>query len=206
MSLSFLKDIPTVAIVGTAGRGSDEAKLTASIYDEMYDIVRQMLPTQCDIVSGGAAWADHLAVTLVLDKNEANRIMSARFELPCKFENGAFEDNETGRVANYYHKKFSKVLGFDSFKQLEHAFKDPRTTINIGKGFKDRNTEIAKADMAIAFTFGKDDTPKDGGTKDTIEKYFKLGGDFGRKFINVNLHTCSIMIWTMNPFLRLLNK
>ena len=58
-----------IGIIGTAGRGADLGRLSERSFAKMgeivYDIITNRLQTQCveaDLISGGAAWADHLAV------------------------------------------------------------------------------------------------------------------------------------------------
>ena len=75
--------IASLSIIGTAGRGDDFARLDLAVYDRMADVARSAvrrlagegpLPT---LVSGGAAWADHLAVRLALEGVvEPNRLSS----------------------------------------------------------------------------------------------------------------------------------
>ena len=110
----------TIAIIGTAGRGADLNRLTSDIFLRMYNttqkIIEEIVPTKdvCDfkLVSGGAAWADHLAVTIFL----AGTAPKLCLYLPCEFDmaNCCFVDDGTidwrtnpGGTANCYHKKFS---------------------------------------------------------------------------------------------------
>src|SRR5690606_36207825 len=70
------------------------------------------------VVSGGAAWADHLAVVMFL-MGHAKKLT---LHLPAPFcADGRFvgpEGRSSASVANYYHEKFSKIVGFDSMKQI----------------------------------------------------------------------------------------
>lgn len=58
-----------LAIIGTAGRGTDAAKLSGPLYDAMYRRTLDAMKAWGvrDLVSGGAAWADHLAVRAFLE-------------------------------------------------------------------------------------------------------------------------------------------
>ena len=66
--------ICTVAIIGSAGRNEDGAKMNATVFDAMTAAALRTItdhwhlsPQNVRLVSGGAAWADHVAVRLFLD-------------------------------------------------------------------------------------------------------------------------------------------
>jgi hypothetical protein len=99
------------AIVGTAGRKEDGKKLSRKHYEAMA-IVADCLVDQfaennypiTHLVSGGAAWADHVAVRLFLDK----KVPNLRLFLPAAWEDGTFKDTgerdpfkNPGGTANY---------------------------------------------------------------------------------------------------------
>ncbi len=72
-TLGFTRPV-TVAIVGTAGRKSDGSRMNASLFRRMcataLDIIRtewKLTPPDVRLVSGGAAWSDHVAVQLYLE-------------------------------------------------------------------------------------------------------------------------------------------
>ena len=171
----------TIAIAGTAGRKEDAARLNAVIYRECEDVLRLLLPeitrTEDEIyhlVSGGAAWADHLAVRYFL----ASRDSSLTLHLPCAFENGKFVDNGSrdwrmnpGNICNYFHRKFSESTGIDSLGELADVIATEGCTVTVSKGFHARNSLMAKSDALVAFTFGEGATVKDGGTADTCKSY-----------------------------------
>lgn len=188
MSISMLNDLPTVGIIGTAGRGSDAKKLNKDIYDKMYKVACDLVGRDSVyLVSGGAAWCDHLAVRMFLDRKLNHRLT---LQLPCKFGNRQFEEYEVyngmniGKVSNYYHKKFSTTVGINSLEEIDTAIHSG-CDVEFGKGFFDRNLQIAKADQLIAFTYGSGAKLKDGGTSHTADNYIANGG---KELYHVDLH------------------
>ena len=182
--------IPSVAIIGTAGRGEDAAKLSRQVFDEMVQAAAGVLPFlpsgRVRLVSGGAAWADHVAVQLFLsDPN----VFDLELHLPAPFEaaEGKFRDFQDARgnsirdwrtnpggTSNYYHRAFSAKLGRNSLLDLASAIKQGAQVV-VGDGFQDRNSGVAQADAAIALTFGKASRLKDGGTSGTMGEFLALG-------------------------------
>ena len=153
----------TLAIIGTAGRGEDASKLTVKHWNAMCDTAIKICEDEfiTDLVSGAAAWSDHVAVRI-----------SSHLGLPIKLWLPAVtRDLET---ALYYHRKFSAVLKRDTFNELRPLIA-AGCTENFG-GFKDRNTKVADAaDLFLACTFGNGSQVKDGGTLDTVNKMQKRG-------------------------------
>lgn len=189
-----------IAIIGTAGRAEDGIALRSEQFGEMHHAVHKIIQTEIafnepySVVSGGAAWADHLAVFTFLLSNAYKLYL----ELPCPLTpDGRFVDTgerdfrtNPGGTSNYYHELFSKKVGINSFKQLKEAAQSSDCVITSGGGFFERNTQIAlKADHCIALTFGKKDLLKDGGTMDTMSKFLKKGT--GKSF-HVDLHDMTI--------------
>lgn len=155
----------TLAIIGTAGRKEDSTKLTAEHWKRMCEAGRKVYELEdCDsLVSGGAAWADHVAAVIGY-----NLIIQTTIWLPKKEQ-----DIET---AEYYHKKFSQVLGYDTWQELKQCDTLVDFTFKNFGGFKDRNTKVAdQADIFLAMTFGEGKKVKDGGTLDTVTKMQKRG-------------------------------
>jgi len=78
-------------------------------------------------------------------------------------------------VANRYHEIFSKKLygsEGESRKQLRQII--PEAKISVGKGFFDRNADVANAsDYVLASTFGNRAIPKDGGSLNTLRHFVK---------------------------------
>lgn len=128
------------------------------------------------LVSGGAAWSDHVAVELFLNKSNVF-VKGLELHLPCSFVNSKYLDNgmfdwksNPGKTSNYYHQKFSVALGDRerSFKELNQVILNDAKVV-IHKGFHDRNSLVSKSNYLIAFTWGKKE-PEDGGTLDTWNK------------------------------------
>lgn len=190
------KDEMNIAIIGTAGRDEDGKRLQGEHFGAMWLAVNRLIKTELakgepyGLVSGGAAWADHIAVYDFILGNAD----SLDLELPCqitsegKFVDTGIRDFRTnpGGTSNYYHELFSKKIGFSSFNQLRIAIEAPECVITAGGGFFDRNSKVAeKADHTIALTFGKGAELKDGGTMDTMKKFQKKGT--GKSF-HIDLH------------------
>jgi hypothetical protein len=165
-----------LGIIGTAGRKEDGERLKLGHWILM-NSVAETLALALNVkgfVSGGAAWADHVAVSLYL-KHESKFNLS--LHLPAKltirgFMEG-FDKYDAGRTSNYYHELFSKQIDINSFEDLNRAAIHG-ADITVGTDFKSRNTLVAnEADILLAFTFGNGSILKDGGTKDTMDKFLK---------------------------------
>ena len=185
----------TFSIVGTAGREDDGKRLSKQHFEAM-DIVASGLVEQFNetgypithLVSGGAAFADHVAIRLFLDK----KVPHLRLFLPSKWDDGVFYDNgvkdpfkNPGGTANYYHRKFQTITGINSLSQIQIAKNEGAELIEVTKGFYARNALVAKSDFILACTFGKENEIKDGGTADTIRKYLtriRKEGGFDKSF------------------------
>ncbi|EFA74508.1 hypothetical protein PPL_00006 [Heterostelium album PN500] len=179
----------TLSIIGTAGRDKTK-KLTLDHFNYMHYIVEQFIDNNnlldkeqkseqkdtksLTLVSGGAAWADHVAVDFFLKKSEIydNDTLKLILYLPCKI---VIQDGEhryydsgskdwrvnPGKMSNTYHKAFGSVIGRDTIKEIV----DTKATLDTtSKGFHARNTKVSKSDYIIAFTFGAGDQPEAGGT------------------------------------------
>lgn len=185
-----------IAIIGTAGRGTDSMRLLPSSFAQMVSIaddIIQSITKEPVLVSGGAAWADHVAVKLWADK-KTERL---ELHLPSHFDTiiGKYIDNgkinstsNPGGISNYYHKNFSKICNIDSLQELSEAIL--YNPITVGKGFHERNNRVARADAVIAFTFGEGSKLKDGGTADTFGKYLKRCAK--NVSFHVDLHTWKV--------------
>lgn len=184
-----------IAIIGTAGRKDDAPKMSKDIYWKMYsEALREVEQIKKDnpdcalrLVSGGAAWADQIAISLYMRKKaEALTLyLPAIFDYDnCQFQVSS-NRMSPGNIANYYHKQFSKKMGGDTLQGIKIA-KEKQATIITIPGFKERNAFVSKVDYLIAFTFGpghtyckvgdkewynaKEAGLKDGGTADTWTK------------------------------------
>ncbi len=159
-----------VAVVGTAGRDTYNV-YTKELYDKMVAVVKHMIKdlTNVTLISGGAAWADHIAVKLYLEGYVSRLIL----HLPCEFIDNQYMDNgksawfdNPGRTSNTYHRKFSRIVGINSLTEITEAIKKG-AQINVHKGFHARNLLVAKCDHMIALTWHIGSEPSDGGTAHT---------------------------------------
>lgn len=150
------------------------------------------------LVSGGAAWSDHIAVSLFL-RGDPTFYAQLTLHLPCKLvqdsssSSFAFSDTKVndwrvnpGATANSYHRKFSSVIRRDSLAEL-HDAESKGALFLVHNGFHARNAEVAKSTYVIAFSWAEGDAPDDGGTKQTWEK-----ATAARKKIHVPLSTLSL--------------
>jgi hypothetical protein len=168
-----------VAIIGTAGRRDDDTRLSSHGFLAMCNVTRahikQIRRAQPDTliaaVSGGAAWADHIAVELFL----TNDVDALELHLPCSYDMKSmrFQDigscslqTNPGGTANYYHRKFSKTVNRNSRKEIYQAI-NKGAKVHIWDGFHARNQHVAQSDYMLALTFGRDGVPKPGGTRHT---------------------------------------
>ena len=157
----------TFAIIGTAGRGSDQLHLTKKHYWRMYNGVLALFDhlalshKDIDLVSGGAAWADHLAVSLVMKGviDAGNLTLFCPCDLTASGYFGTDEkSSKTANTANYYHKLFKGQTGVDGLKEIAWL-KNTKANIYPGDGdFLVRNTLVANAvncqGILLAFTTG----------------------------------------------------
>lgn len=155
-----------VAIIGTAGRRDDAAKLSAALYDRMYASTLEAISDWSvkGAVSGLAAYADHLAVRAYLD----GRIEQLDLRAPAHWDaatmrfipNPGIQFNP-GRTLNGYHEAFGRVVGIDPFREIADAF-EKGATLTVAEGFHRRNKDVAEvATHMLAFTFGNDEPPRD---------------------------------------------
>lgn len=194
-----------LAIVGTAGRPPHGSRLTRRHFETIERAAMKVAHlTTCEAaVSGGAAWADHAAVTLFLD----HKLQGLLLHLPCPLDlaTGAYQDSgesdfikNPGGTSNRYHKLFSERihhLPYFTLGQIRIALSRGAVSA-IGKGFKDRNTEIAKqADAILACTFGAGREVADGGTRDTWNKFRTLKPE--APAYHLDLNTCKL--WLAQP-------
>lgn len=187
--------IGALAIIGTAGRKDDAARLNARAWALLCSAAATYVAAYQPkrLVSGGAAWADHLAVRLFLD----GVAPALTLHLPASFGARGFLENshdryDAARTANYYHRQFSQSARVPSINEITQAIAKG-AVVRVTPGFKQRNTLVAaEAQGLLAFTFGpgvaqsifepsSGTTPtgfsraalaglKEGGTADTWEK------------------------------------
>lgn len=168
-----------LAIIGTAGRGDDGVKLSSDpSYWRTMKAVGQIVTSTLKphgltgLVSGGAAYADHVAIALFLDGWVDHLTLHFPTAWKDKRYQSTFLANDPGNVANHYHQLFSRANALDSLGEIDRVIALGATVhVNAG-GFKARNSDVAnEADALLAFTFGNGAEVKDGGTADTVRKY-----------------------------------
>ena len=143
--------------------------MTAPLWSAMVGSARRHVRPQDTLISGGAAWADHLPEHTVLEGGSA----APELSLPAPFE-GRFigPGGSSASAANYYHDRFSAVIGQDTLRQIGMAI-DKGAVVHAQpamagyRGMFARNTLVARAaDSALAYTFG-DVVATDSGTGNT---------------------------------------
>src|SRR5579883_288211 len=115
----------TVSIIGTAGRSHKDP--TSAMYGKMIASAINYLrtiPGNIILVSGGAAWSDHVAVHLYLQRQQYSLpIVELRLYLPCAFDLTTKRYVDTvasdwrvnpGIISNTYHQQFSHAINTDS--------------------------------------------------------------------------------------------
>ena len=161
----------SIGVIGTAGRKDDASKLGVLEWEFMVKSCGKLIESTCSniLVSGGAAWADHVAVHIFLRNPSTLKLV---LHLPAEFIDGKFsETTPDGKTANFYHKQFSEKLGVDSLSQIREAI-DLGCEVSYYDGFKQRNFCVARdSELMLAFTFGDEKNLKDGGTKHTFEEF-----------------------------------
>lgn len=160
-----------IAIIGTAGR--DRTKpMTRDLWARMVADAKHRIAPGATLVSGGAAWADHVAVALFLDGHASGLVL----HLPAPLlpsHTFAGSAGSAGSATNYYHSKFSAAIGRSSVEDIATAIlfgasftahpKEPGM-----KAFFVRNAMVAsEATACIAYTWGEGLEPADGGTNHT---------------------------------------
>lgn len=179
-----------VAVVGTAGRGKEvQHLLTRCLFESMVKEVaaRLVRPLETVLISGGAAWADHVAVTLFL----RGKVAGLELHLPCAWDAAKNQFVDTGsshwaanpgRTANAYHRKFTTVLGRSSMNEIATA-RARGAVFATHDGFHARNTVLAReCDRTISLTWAEGDAPTSGGSLDQWRKCLKAKE-------HVSLHT-----------------
>lgn len=165
-----------LAIIGTAGRGTDGARLPA-LWPLMSSVAQSVVTVlrADELVSGGAAGGDSLAVRLF----NAGYVKALTLHLPAPFvstgvDTGQFAETtraDCGTIANRYHRLFTEGVSFNSLHDLTTAIAGGAKVV-VTPGFKERNTLVARdADALLAFTFGSRGKVADGGTLDTVTKH-----------------------------------
>ena len=176
-------NVDRLAVIGTAGRDKTRvAAFTRSLWDAMVEDATSRAPRNVTLVSGGAAWADHLAVRLFLNGSVAG----LRLYLPSPFDTRSrlFEAPSgsapsSGSVSNYYHQLFSDATGIDSRCELAQAIalgaEFHAEPLQTGfAGLFARNARIASdAEGLLAYTWfdGTEPDPTSTGTRNTWDQF-----------------------------------
>lgn len=149
--------VPTIAMIGSAGRQEDARYVTLDLYRSMYrearNAVREWQAVRA--VSGGAAFADHLAVSAFL----YGEVKELLLFLPAPFRNGRYvegtRDRDPGATSNSLHRRFKEITGIDGLAEIAQAER-LGAVLRVIPGFQNRNLEVASAATCmIAFTFGR---------------------------------------------------
>ena len=159
-----------IAVIGTAGRDKS-IKMLPRHWGQMAEVIFNEVKAEDVLVSGGAAWADHVAVWAYLNDYVKGLIL----HLPAPFNGTHFDGGygTSGGACNYYHGLFSDLMGFNSRMHIQAAIEKGAITTSqpIAAGYGAmavRNKAVARdCTHMIAFTFGEGDVPADGGTKIT---------------------------------------
>ena len=145
------------------------------MYNQLLLFLEPIPVVERHLISGGAAWSDHLAVTAYL----SGACQGLTIFMPCPsfgadptYSNNwahKFYGSPDAAIANKYHALFSSTLEIHSLYEIEQAHALGAELVP-GTDFKQRNSAIAwECERLIAFTFGAK-WPEDGGTLDTWNK------------------------------------
>lgn len=203
-----------LAVVGTAGRKDDAPKMSDTLFFRMVDLLGKVVDhlqhrtgeTVDTLVSGGAAWADHVAVyTYLMSRRKDWRYQryNLHLHLPCGFDfiKVRYVPVGDGPTLNHYHDAMLK-WDLHSLEDLalciDQGSSETRWPVYcrtvIGGGFRGRNRRIAEdCDAIVAFTFGTGAIVKPGGTHHTIQHYLGVHQDETPLAYHVDLNTS--MCW-----------
>lgn len=169
-----------LAVIGTAGRDA-KAPMSADLWRAMVADVRTRVRADDVLVSGGAAWADHLAVHAFLQGWVARLELYLPAPMVCNDYNAnapffAGPQRSSGNAANYYHLRFRAVAGVASLSELGGLVREMPSGFAwdaqpVEPGYAAmyrRNALVAsRCTDLLAYTFGPGDQPADGGTAHT---------------------------------------
>ena len=176
-----------ISIIGTCGRRDDGPKMTRALYMKMVADARQQIViirerlvltpsyqssednkiSDTHLISGGAGWSDHCAISLYL----MDLADSLTLYFPCKWtgsnQSVKGKISQTERTMRYYHALFSKKMGGNTLAGIQKAIDKGAVYHEIEGGFLARNLLVGRTDAVLAYTWGEGDMPKDGGTAHT---------------------------------------
>lgn len=166
--------IRRLAVIGTAGRDKTKV-MDVALWRAMCSDLRARVRADDVLVSGGAGWADHLAVHAFLQ----GWCPALRLYLPAPLVqvHGRWQfagaGQSSGSAANWYHARFSAAVGVDSIAQI-HQARERGAVVEAEParagfgGMFARNAKVASDCSAVlAYTFNHGDQPADGGTLNT---------------------------------------
>jgi hypothetical protein len=208
----------TLSIVGSAGRREDAERMSRNHFEAACVVAEGLIDqfgehnySITHLVSGGAAFIDHVAVKLFLKKKAPH----LRLFLPCEWDNGSFKDNGTddwksnpGRTANRLHKAFQTRTQINSLSEIQIVKNKGAELISVAKGFYARNALVAKSDFLLAMTFGNGHEVKEGGTAHTVRTYLnrvRKESIFDKSF-HYDLNSGNILVGCVTPPLEINNK
>ncbi len=151
-----------LAVIGSAGRGLDGRSITRELYAAMYRLTVMTMQEHGirHLVSGGAAYSDHMAVLAYLNGDAAHLTL----HLPAPFlADGAdvFDVTAGGQAgqaagtANRYHRQMESSIRVPGLSLIAKAI-EKGAAVTVSSGFHARNSLVAaEADVVLAFTFGK---------------------------------------------------
>lgn len=163
----------SIAIIGTAGSRGSHVRLSRALFESMCERARVELtqfglkPSEICLVSGGAAWSDHVAVRLFLLGDVAE--LKLHFPAPWTGTRFATTDSgwhDAGRIMNHAHSVFSQALGDDSLSELATALQSGAVS-TVHHGFSACCSAVAQVSLLLAFSFSEGSAPLDGGTAKT---------------------------------------
>jgi hypothetical protein len=173
-----------VAVIGSAGRGLDAEKVSLEIFETAIMFAEMDIENlwrlewkDVTLVSGGAAFCDHIAVRLFLKYKDQGCKLVLCLPAPWDPKKKRFSERfsalskvSCAQTANMYHRKFADKTNVCSLMELDEAISNG-ATVKVSNGFFGRNATIANmADYMCAFTFGEHG-PKEGGTCFTWQKF-----------------------------------
>lgn len=156
----------TFSIIGTSGGKRDISKLSLFKFKAMCLVAEELLlqfeknnyPIS-HVITGGNAWADHVAVKLFLEK----KVPHLRLFVPVQWHSGEYMITQAagayknaGEILNYHHRRFSKIVGFSSLYDINSAIREGAELIYVSRGFHACSALIAKSDFLLTMTYGEE--------------------------------------------------
>lgn len=156
-----------LAIIGSVRK---HERYTRDLFMAMYRFMDTAIGTnEVYLVSGGAAWADHLAVLLFLDA----RAKGLTIYMPCGWQLGFRANptvkNDPARAMEYHHRQFASRVGYGPTATMQHlcTAQGMGAKIVAGTGFYQRNLLVGQVDSLVAFSWDDGPEPVSGGTAHT---------------------------------------